>query len=108
MMAYVYIVVEASMIDIAQLAKLFDAVRPDARIILVGDKDQLASVEAGSAFRDICTPGFELGVSVPLAETFAECTGEELGGTSASDAPLHSVVVELRGNDRFTPETGIP
>jgi exodeoxyribonuclease V alpha subunit len=107
LVADVVIVDEASMIDLALLAKLFDAVRPDTRIILVGDKDQLASVEAGSAFRDICTPGFELGVSVSLAETFAECTGEELGGTSASEAPIHSVVVELRRNYRFTPETGI-
>src|SRR5437588_7624566 len=105
--ADVVIVDEASMIDLALLAKLFDAVRPDARIILVGDKDQLASVEAGSAFRDICTPGFELGVSVSLAGTLAKCTGEELEGTSASEAPIHSVVVELRRNYRFTPGTGI-
>src|SRR5947199_1091309 len=105
--ADVVIVDEASMIDLALLAKLFDAVRPDARIILVGDKDQLASVEAGSAFRDICTPGRELGISVSLAEAFAKCTGEELEGTSASEAPIHSVVVELRRNYRFTPETGI-
>src|SRR5438128_11582510 len=107
LVADIVIVDEASMIDLALLAKLFDAVRPDARIILVGDKDQLASVEAGSAFRDICTPGFELGVSVSLAEAFAKCTGEELGGTSASEAPIHSVVVELRRNYRFTPGTGI-
>jgi exodeoxyribonuclease V alpha subunit len=105
--ADVVIVDEASMIDLALLAKLFDAVRPDARIILVGDKDQLASVEAGSAFRDICTPGFELGISVSLAEAFAKCTGEELGGTRASEAPIHSVVVELRRNYRFAPGTGI-
>jgi exodeoxyribonuclease V alpha subunit len=105
--ADVVIVDEASMIDLALLAKLFDAVRPDARIILVGDKDQLASVEAGSAFRDICTPGFELGVSVSLAGAFAKCTGEELEGTSASEAPIHSVVVELWRNYRFTPGTGI-
>ena len=107
LVADVVIVDEASMIDLALLAKLFDAVRSDARIILVGDKDQLASVEAGSAFRDICTPGFELGVSVSLARAFAKCTGEELEGTSASEAPIHSVVVELQRNYRFTPETGI-
>jgi exodeoxyribonuclease V alpha subunit len=105
--ADVVIVDEASMIDLALLAKLFDAVRPDARVILVGDKDQLASVEAGSAFRDICTPGLEPGISVSLAEAFGKCTGEELEGTSASEAPIHPVVVELRRNYRFTPETGI-
>jgi exodeoxyribonuclease V alpha subunit len=105
--ADVVIVDEASMIDLALLAKLFDAVRPDARIILVGDKDQLASVEAGSAFRDICTPGRELGISVSLAEAYAKCTGEKLEGTSASEAPIHPVVVELRRNYRFTRETGI-
>ncbi|PYL77340.1 MAG: exodeoxyribonuclease V subunit alpha [Verrucomicrobia bacterium] len=105
--ADVVIVDEASMIDLALLAKLFDAVRPDARVILVGDKGQLASVEAGSAFRDICTPGLEPGTSASLAEAFAKCTGEELEGTSASEAPIHPVVVELRRNYRFTPETGI-
>jgi exodeoxyribonuclease V alpha subunit len=105
--ADVVIVDEASMIDLALLAKLFDAIRPDARIILVGDKDQLASVEAGSAFRDICTPDFELGVSVSLAEAFAKSTGEKLNGTSTDQALIHSVVVELRRNYRFTPGAGI-
>jgi exodeoxyribonuclease V alpha subunit len=105
--ADVVIVDEASMIDLALLAKLFDAIRPDARIILVGDKDQLASVEAGSAFRDICTPGFELGISFSLAEAFAKVTGETLVGTSRDQAPIHSVVVELRRNYRFRPGAGI-
>ncbi len=105
--ADVVIVDEASMIDLALLAKLFDAIRPDARIILVGDKDQLASVEAGSAFRDICTPGFELGVSASLAEAFAKITGEKLDGKSPDQAPIHSMVVELRQNYRFTPGAGI-
>ena len=105
--ADVVIVDEASMIDLALLAKLFDAIRPEARIILVGDKDQLASVEAGSAFRDICTPGFELGISASLAEAFAKITGEKLNGTSMDQAPIHSVVVELRRNYRFTAGGGI-
>jgi exodeoxyribonuclease V alpha subunit len=105
--ADVVIVDEASMIDLALLAKLFDAVRPDARIILVGDKDQLASVEAGSAFRDICTPGFELGVSATLAKAFAKSTGEKLDGARTDQAPIHSAVVELQRNYRFTPGAGI-
>lgn len=52
--ADVIIVDEASMIDLALMAKLMQAVSPSARLILVGDKDQLASVEAGSVLGDIC------------------------------------------------------
>ncbi|PID49096.1 MAG: exodeoxyribonuclease V subunit alpha [Proteobacteria bacterium] len=52
--ADVVIVDEASMIDISLMTHLFEAVRLDARLILLGDKDQLASVETGSIFRDLC------------------------------------------------------
>lgn len=52
--ADVVIVDEASMIDISLMSHLFAAVRPDARLILLGDRDQLASVETGSIFRDLC------------------------------------------------------
>ena len=48
------IVDEASMIDLATMAKLFAATPITARMILLGDKDQLASVEAGSVLGDIC------------------------------------------------------
>lgn len=50
----VLIIDECSMIDGAQMAKLLNAVNTEARIFLLGDKDQLASVEAGSVFGDIC------------------------------------------------------
>jgi exodeoxyribonuclease V alpha subunit len=52
--ADVVIVDEASMIDLALMAKLIQAVPVSARLILVGDKDQLASVEAGAVLGDIC------------------------------------------------------
>jgi exodeoxyribonuclease V alpha subunit len=51
------IVDEASMVDLALLAKLIWALPRHARLILVGDKDQLASVEAGSVLGDICDTG---------------------------------------------------
>ncbi|HEY2103054.1 MAG TPA: exodeoxyribonuclease V subunit alpha [Chthoniobacterales bacterium] len=101
------IVDEASMVDLALLAKLLDAVRPEARVILVGDKDQLASVEAGSAFRDICTPGFTIGISNDQARSFKKCTGQELRGATPQKAPIHEAVVELRENFRFAAGSGI-
>ena len=51
----VVVIDEASMIDLPMLSKTFSATAPDASIILIGDKDQLASVESGAALGDICT-----------------------------------------------------
>jgi exodeoxyribonuclease V alpha subunit len=48
------VVDEASMVDQALMSKLVEALLDDARLILLGDKDQLASVEAGSVLGDIC------------------------------------------------------
>lgn len=51
--ADVVVVDEASMIDLATLHALLDAVRPEASLILVGDADQLSSVATGSALMDL-------------------------------------------------------
>jgi exodeoxyribonuclease V alpha subunit len=63
------IVDEASMVDLALMAKLTDAIKPGARLVLLGDKDQLSSVEAGSVFADLCeaNPG---GSVVRFTRTF--------------------------------------
>ena len=47
----VIVVDETSMVSLTMMARLLEAVRPDARLILVGDPDQLASVEAGRGAR---------------------------------------------------------
>jgi exodeoxyribonuclease V alpha subunit len=52
--ADVVIVDEASMIDLALMVKLFEAVPRGARLILLGDADQLKSVEAGAILGDLC------------------------------------------------------
>ncbi len=53
----VLIVDEASMVDLALMAKLLAAVPPLARVVLLGDRHQLASVEAGSVLADLCGDG---------------------------------------------------
>jgi exodeoxyribonuclease V alpha subunit len=63
----VVVVDEASMVSLAMFARLLAALRPDARLILVGDPDQLASVEAGAVLRD-----FVEGAGTRTAERVAE------------------------------------
>ena len=55
----VIIVDETSMVALSLMARLIDAVRPDARLILVGDPQQLASVEAGAVLGDIVGPALD-------------------------------------------------
>ncbi len=52
--ADVLIVDEASMVDLALARELLDAAAPSARLVLLGDKDQLSAVEAGAVFSELC------------------------------------------------------
>ncbi len=65
----ILIVDEASMVDLSLMANLIAAVPSHARLILLGDKDQLASVEAGAILGDICTPPEVINRSAVLTET---------------------------------------
>ncbi|MDN5894129.1 MAG: exodeoxyribonuclease V subunit alpha [Nocardioides sp.] len=49
----VVIVDETSMVSLTMMARLVEAVRADARLVLVGDRDQLASVDAGAVLADL-------------------------------------------------------
>ena len=70
----VVVVDETSMVSLSMMARLLEAVRPDARVILVGDPEQLASVEAGAVLGDIVGPA-----SAPGAPSTA---ADEPGSTS--------------------------
>ena len=52
--ADIVLVDEASMVDLALMCRLFDAIPKAAQVILIGDRDQLASVEAGGVLSDLC------------------------------------------------------
>ena len=52
--ADIVLVDEASMVDLALMCRLFDAIPHAAQVILIGDRDQLASVEAGGVLSDLC------------------------------------------------------
>ena len=62
----VIVVDETSMVSLTMMARLLEAVRPDARLVLVGDPDQLASVEAGAVLADLVA-GFAGSADSPVA-----------------------------------------
>jgi exodeoxyribonuclease V alpha subunit len=110
----VVIIDECSMIDLALFAKLLEAIGPDTRIILLGDKDQLASVEAGSLFGDLCN-------SLPRLNFFTKQRAAVINRfisdpkryitpsqISKGDAhPLFEHLVELKQSHRFATGYGI-
>ena len=112
------VVDEASMVDIALMAKLIQAVPPRARLILLGDRDQLASVEAGAVLGDICDTGNFHYFSRPFCRALADATGESLacrfdlnapdgrnGGSNATE--LSDSIVLLQKSYRFGETSGI-
>jgi exodeoxyribonuclease V alpha subunit len=110
----VVIVDESSMIDIALFAKLLDAIGPDTRLILLGDKDQLASVEAGSLFGDLCQAQEQLNLftadRIKLINSFITDQRRHIPDSQISEDathPLFQHLVELRRSHRFTGHKGI-
>jgi len=108
--ADVVLVDEASMVDLALMAKLVDAVAPEARLILLGDKDQLASVEAGAILGDICNADGQRAYSEPFGASLQQVLGEQasalpLGGPSQTGP--WDCIVELTHSFRFASDEGI-
>lgn len=75
--AELLVVDEASMIDIDMMLALLDALPQSSRLILVGDKDQLASVEAGAVMSELCRDADELNYSAETISFIQQC-GVEL------------------------------
>jgi exodeoxyribonuclease V alpha subunit len=102
----IVVVDEGSMADMALMSRLLLSLRPGARLILLGDRDQLASVEAGAVLGDLCDTGKEHGRSRAFAALAKELAGETLpAGTG--EPPLADSLVILRKSYRFGPESGI-
>lgn len=109
----VLIVDEASMIDMPLFAKLLDAVPPNGRVILLGDRHQLASVEAGSLLGDFCESlpitNALAAEDIPWLNQFIPYPDSQIptayAGVSAH--PLVGHIVELQLSRRFQSGGGI-
>lgn len=105
----VVIVDEASMVSLSLIAKLLDALRPDARLVLVGDPQQLRSVEAGVVLGDIVGPALGgLRLSLSARDALTAATGEPLPQSSEAAAPgIGDGIVVLQRVHRFGETSGI-
>ncbi len=101
----VLVVDEASMVDLPLMTKLVDALPVDARLLLLGDKDQLASVEAGSVMGDLCLASGD-GLGREACAVLGVVVGEILAPVRRRCA-LSDNVVLLRHSYRFRADSGI-
>ncbi|MDD5461188.1 MAG: exodeoxyribonuclease V subunit alpha [Methylococcales bacterium] len=70
------VVDEASMVDLALMSKLLDALKPGCRLILLGDKDQLTSVESGAVLADLTLALPEHTLELKKSHRFSEAIGK--------------------------------
>ena len=109
----VLIIDEASMVDLSLMAKLIEALPDHARLILLGDKDQLASVDTGSVMSDLCQ-GLVLGqtpcyskVRCEQLNTLCFNGAVKLKAQSQSEFKLADCIAFLQHSYRFDAKSGI-
>ena len=96
---------EASMLDLPLFDALLDALAPAARLVLLGDADQLAAVGVGAAFGDLCRLG--AGPPSPAFGDFCRALGATPPATDAGASPFADAVVRLTRSYRFDADAGI-
>ncbi len=107
------VVDEASMVSLPLFAHLFDALKPSARIILLGDKDQLSSVENGSVFADLSSEPFVNRFSEDFIEKNRRFIPELFSDRephtdeNKTGALLRDRVIHLTHSYRFGADSGI-
>ncbi len=109
----VLIIDEASMVDLSLMAKLIEALPDHARLILLGDKDQLASVDTGSVMSDLCQ-GLVLGQTPRYSKVRCEQLNTlcfngavKLKAQSQSEFKLADCIAFLQHSYRFDAKSGI-
>ncbi len=102
------VVDEASMVDLPMMHHLLMALAPHTRLILLGDRDQLASVEAGSVLADLCDAGVEHGPDTAFAARLSALTGYSLQQVAeVACSPMQNALAQLRVSHRFDASSGI-
>jgi exodeoxyribonuclease V alpha subunit len=106
----IIVVDESSMADLALTAKLFEAVPVKSRLILLGDKDQLSSVEAGAVLGDICDTGSKHAFSYKLIRNVKQILSRDIPDNIADKKTEPSIadsIMTLSKSYRFAHGSGI-
>ncbi|BCB08695.1 RecBCD enzyme subunit RecD [Vreelandella venusta] len=105
----VLVIDEASMVDIEMMAAVLSALPTNAQCVLLGDKDQLASVEAGSVLGDLCRRAETAHYTHETAQWLESATGQPLPPEylDAEGQPLDQAITMLRVSHRFNEHSGI-
>jgi exodeoxyribonuclease V alpha subunit len=105
----VVVVDEASMVDLALMSKLVQALPDSARLILLGDKDQLSSVEAGAVLGDICGTEAVDAFTPAFCEDLARTVGSTLACPllDSSQPEICDCIVQLQRNYRYDENSAI-
>lgn len=99
---------EASMLDLALAVRVLEAVPPDARIVLLGDQDQLAAVESGAVFAELSAdPGLSPACLADLARACAVAPALIEPPPPRAASGLRDAVVWFQRNHRFAADSGI-
>ncbi|MDC8013225.1 exodeoxyribonuclease V subunit alpha [Tahibacter soli] len=105
----VLVIDEASMVDLELMSAVLDALPDAARLVLLGDKDQLASVEAGAVLGDLCRHAAGGGYDAATVAWLAEVCGEDVSAYAATGTPraLDRHIAMLRTSHRFGGDSAI-
>ncbi len=105
----VLVIDEASMVDVSLMSAVFEALPPEARLILLGDKDQLASVDAGAILGELCNQAQQGHYLQETSDALAVMTGQilPLELIDSQGHELDQSIAMLRKSYRFTEDSGI-
>ncbi|OUL86637.1 exodeoxyribonuclease V subunit alpha [Paraburkholderia hospita] len=105
----VLVIDEGSMVDLEMMNAVLDALPQRARLILLGDKDQLASVEAGAVLGELCRRASDGHYTRATQTWLEEATGERIVPRLVDDggSALDQAIAMLRFSHRFSAKSGI-
>ncbi|MBY6222066.1 exodeoxyribonuclease V subunit alpha [Marinobacter nauticus] len=105
----ILVIDEASMVDVDLMASVFDALPASAQLILLGDKDQLASVDAGAVLGELCQRALDAHYTPDTARWLAAITSAQVPDSLVDNSgqALDQAVAMLRKSYRFGQDSGI-